>query len=812
MQKGFGVNRIGIILFAVLGSFLNPFSGNSFFSTAFADQSVIRWTGSEDPNGSIENVLNILSQKLGYPLKKADFALEEDRDLAFNHYQRWAQVADHLPIYGKSIRIWTELNSNKAVQVEAKLESVQRMALGLLTLSSLNTSAEELRNDLSSEKTLALARQSVQSYSDDPYLQGIGWRDQWNDGELYRVVKVRGKRGNHSIWISLRTQKVTNREYTEFPQWDFLGRVGTKPRVRTGRPVTRVVGPCPTTGCGEEISIPAQVYPIYEEVEGKGDLLPRIPAELKYIQRNIYKVEGDIYAPLKSRRYFDYKYDPILGETEEGRKNGYWAMSYLKRQAEEIRSALPLVANDFSTGVVLQGRYATINIHPDAVEKFKPLNFSPRSSSRLFPNWVPVMNEGRPGEELIPSTAYTGKPIFSGEEVWVRPATRLPDHDPIQYINDGFDEVQVYYAINTLFDALRARGFLDPDLSTRPLNAFLFNPDIAYRDNAFYTDDTINFTTYSPKAGNAARDNGTIWHELGHGVMDRLMGERMELADTGGLSEGMADFVAALVVQAVTDGVPFPGSDEFRIINKTAFFMTNEVHDDGEAYGGAMKDFLDAVIKEKGKQGLAQVTDVVLEAMRLTRDYPGLTAKDWFEHLLFADSLGREGVRAPGELKPFVLATLAGRNFDLDGGEGAAFSLQNAATHREITSRGPGSRNAPITVRIPKDGTANFALEASLRSSKNFAFQYPIDIKVMYKGGPLEGAIHWVGEENGPQTFVLNSESDKASIPLQITGTCDEINRADGTCVDYVYVQVLKHGEAKPIAKKRFYLRVQNPS
>jgi len=76
-------------------------------------------------------------------------------------------------------------------------------------------------------------------------------------------------------------------------------------------------------------------------------------------------------------------------------------------------------------------------------------------------------------------------------------------------------------------------GFTDPELSTRPFHAFLFNPDISYRDNAFYTDDTINFTTYSPAEPNMARDNSTIWHELGHGVMDRLMGDEIQLADNG---------------------------------------------------------------------------------------------------------------------------------------------------------------------------------------------------------------------------------------------------------------------------------------
>jgi hypothetical protein len=83
---------------------------------------------------------------------------------------------------------------------------------------------------------------------------------------------------------------------------------------------------------------------------------------------------------------------------------------------------------------------------------------------------------------------------------------------------------------------------------------------------------------------------------------------------------------------------------------------------------------------------------------------------------------------------------------------------------------------------------------------------------VEYKAGALQGAIHWVGKEKGPQIYTLNSEADHITIPLQATGTCDVINRADGSCVDYAYIQVWNQGETeRPAAKKRFYLKIKNP-
>lgn len=792
-----------------LGLLVLVIHAGAAWGAVWGTQGLIRWTGTEDIDGTTTHVIEVLNQKLGTSLKAENFVLQEDRDLAFNHYKRLAQVMDQVPIHGKSIRIWTELKSDRTVQVEADLEPVTpaNPMMSILDSLGLKKSTWQLRQDLTSEQTALLVRNTIQTDSQDPHSQGTSWNDEWRHGNLYRSVKVRGKRGTHQILIDLDKKEVVEKTYREFPQRDGSGLL-TKPNDSPSNPDIPGFSDSPGSGT---LSIPVQIFPIYEEVASNGAVLQRVPGKLRNLRTQLPELIGDIYAPLRTQHYYDYNYNPALAETEAGRAKGFWSMSLLKDRATQIRNSLPLVPNTWSTGVLLEGRFATVNIHPDAIQRYTPLNFTPRSSSALFPTWLDVIVDGDRAQELIPSTAFSGKPLFSAAEAWNRPAQRLPDHDPRAYLNDGFDEIQVYYAIDTLFQELRSRGFLDPDLSTRPFNAFLFNPEISYRNNAYYTDDTINFTTYSPDAPNMARDNTTIWHELGHGVMDRLMGDQIELADTGGLSEGMADFIAALVVQGVTGGLPFPGSNEFRIINKTGFYLTNEVHDDGESYGGAMKDFLDAVIRANPENGLSQVTDVVLETMRLTRDYPGLTAPEWFKHLLFADSLGRPGLRQPGELRPFLLPALAGRNFKINGGTVASFTLVNAGSNEEVIPGNPGARETPISVLIPKDQMANFQLRASVKNSDEFSFKFPVEIRLQYKGGPLQGGIHWTGEEKGPQTFILNSEADTASIPLQISGTCDEVNRPNGRCVDYVYVQVWNHGETeRPTAKKRFYLSVKN--
>jgi len=82
--------------------------------------------------------------------------------------------------------------------------------------------------------------------------------------------------------------------------------------------------------------------------------------------------------------------------------------------------------------------------------------------------------------EMIPTRSARSPPHFLRRRVQSR-GPPLPNHDPVGYINDGYDEVQVYWSIDTLFESLHAMGFEDPELSTRPFNAFLYDPDIESR-------------------------------------------------------------------------------------------------------------------------------------------------------------------------------------------------------------------------------------------------------------------------------------------------------------------------------------------
>lgn len=741
--------------------------------TTFGAQAyVARYTKGQIAPG-LGAMLARASVESGVNFNPETFRLVEERDLATSHYQMWVQAIRGVPVGGTAVRVWTkgeevvqaELHLNEAAQAQSETLTAKINKAGLSKAALASTKLSKFITRLASEK--------VSKHATDARVLGLKSRDEWSNGDLVRIVEVRGRRGIHEITVSLTTAQIVKSTYREFQPADHQ-------------------------------TLEANVYPIYEEVEGTSTQLPTIKADLKYVSLTRPEASADPLAAMRARRYFEARYNPVFAQTPVGRAQGFWSQETVRATADELIRSLPQVANDFTSGLRLRGKYINISIHPDALSAFPGVNFPLAPAASYIASW----KQTNGAWELVPNTGLTGRPFLSADDIAGLLPVRLANHDATAYINSGFDEVQVYYAVTTLMESLIEMGMTDPEYSTKAFEAYLFDPDIGMRDNAYYTDNTINFTTYSPKAGNAARDNSTIWHEMGHAIMDRLMGPFLRLADTGGLSEGMADFLAMLVVQHQTNNEDFPGRSKFRIINKTNFFMTNEVHDDGEAYGGAMNDMLDAAIATNGRKGLFDITDLTLEAMRLTRNHPGLTAQEWFAHMLYADELGST-TRAPGAYRELLLKALGDRNFSFDEAAAKA-DLLVEFDGRLLDDTLPASRENPLPA-CDLSGTAHFDLKVSVKDGETFAFKYPVKVEVEFKNWALQGAIRWAQEDNNPNVFTLNSATDKIDLPLDASMTCDEVNQPDGSCKDYAYIQVTSAGEAKPRAKKRFYLKV-NPN
>lgn len=756
---------LNVVLLVVASLSIN---GNLF---AAEELKFIRWTQFADSSAEFTELLNGLNIEANTTLLPADFVKSEARDLAYTSYERYDQIRDSVRVKSASVRIWRNLVSKSLLQVEANLSTSESQAETESLAFPVSIYDQEQK---AAFQAAAIAKVGQ---SKDARVRDISSEFLWDGGLAIVQVEVKARRGVHTYVFDARTRKLLSSNYRSYPHAD-LGEDAS------------------------EFSIPARVFPVYEEY--KKEILPRKFVRLKYLKKSFQKPDFDPYTALRDRRYLYSKYDSVQGSTADGQANGFWNFSWVRQLLSAAQAEIPFRPNTFDKGpVYLHGRYATISLHPEVYTKFPGIGFGKQFSNTAAFSWK---EDPETGFEMVPGAALLGRSLDSRFSALQRSAVRHPNHDPITYINNGFDEVQVYYAINELFDTLRPLGMIDPDLGERPFHAVLFDPDVESQDNAYYTDDTINFSTYSKEALNYARDNTTIWHELGHGVMDRLMGERLELADTGGLSEGMADFVAELVIQGSYGAKAFPGAEDQRIRNDIGFFLTNEVHDDGEAYGGVMKSMLDLAIKKYGhRQGLAKITDLVLEAMRFSRDHPALTAEDWFDRMYFADTAGRATLRESGELSSVITEALNSRNFAMEE-DRAVFSLKHEGN--EVVAGEAGSRDNEISLELKADESVTKTVTVNINDGKNFSFKYPVAVKVFYNSGPLQGAIDWQNEDSEPSLFEISRDGESIDIPLTVKGTCDAINRSDGSCSDFAYVQIWNKDGQRPIAKKRFYLRI----
>ncbi len=729
---------------------------------------------------SLEALITKANQETQLNFKNSDFYLIEDRMLATSRFQMFVQQSQEIPVAGTAIRIWSDKENQNLILAEMHLNEESKSNESLLAsrYAKARFSPRALKSKQLSAAIAKIVESTVASHDTDARILGLKFTDQWVGSDLVRKVEVRARRGVHHISISLLKNKVVEKSYTEFPQVEKFQ------------------------------TLKANVFPIYEEVESTGEKLPFEVKDLKFISTNIPDGGENPLSVFENQKFPENRYHPLLAQTALGEMYGLWSEASLRQKIDELIGLFPLKTNDFENGMLLQGKYATINLHP-GVKEFKDINFSLKPSVNHLLNWQQLNGE----YEAKPITGFYGKDIHSHEELVNRVPMRLPDHDPVAYINSGFDEVQVYYGVTVLMDALSEMGFEDPELSVKPFHAFLFDPDIGMKDNAYYYDNTINFTTYNSNQPNLARDNPTIWHELGHGVMDRLMGAHLGFADSkggyGGLSEGMADFLAKIIVEHQTNGSDFSGKNDFRIVNNTGFYLTNEFHDEGESYGGAMNDMLDEAIKNFGREGLFDFTDLTLEAMRLTRNHPALSARLWFEHMLYADELGSE-VREPEQFKNIILSALEKRNFSFESSFRPA-SLKISFEQGELTNESPGSRERPLAECSP-DGMISHQLKVSLTSGDSDFIKYPAIVKVEFKKGALQGAIRWEGEENNPLVYVVNSEDQLLNINLKASMECETVNQPDGSCKDYAYIQVYNSGALKPLAKKRFYLKLNKLS
>ncbi len=713
-------------------------------------------------------VIGLVNARVGTNLKPADFSLVERTSLASSNFEMLVQVRAGKPIMGTRLRIWKN-KSGQIIVAEAHVDKPTLLnGFGLVAKS---TERFLQKNYLESAANLAaqekLVRKVIGAHHDKTVSQ-LEHEDAWKDEAFVRVFTGTGLRGVHTVSYLHATGKIIASSYREHHQAEL--------------PTVEALG-----------------YKVYEQnwYNPLETMEPEV-LELKYLNDKAVVQANDPFAVLSSLPLLRSKYDEQRGSTMEGVQQGFWSYALLSAMADDAGKKIVPVENGFAgaEGLVLDGRYVSINIHPGA-RKIVPENtLAWRFGSDIQQDMVPV-----PGGDLavLFKTGLRGRTYGSPADLMVAPV-RDANHSVEAYLKDGADQVQVYWAVTEMMEKLQALGFTDPEISKRKFQAYLYNPDPFYKNNAFYLNDTINFTTYTASASNFARDNTTIWHEIGHGIIDRLLGQ-ITLVKGEGFHEGIADFLAEVVLQATSFQREFPGRAGQRIYNVSAFNFANESHDDGEAFGGLMKDILDRAIGKWGKDGLYKTADLTLEAMRFTRGHPALDEQEWVEKLLFADSRANLR-REAGEFRQFIEESLAPRNFSVDGKELA--SMQVTIDDKILKRGGAGGRNAPMM--RPKDSESRFVMKVRLLDGKNFKFTYPIKIKVA-AGNGAEGPIDWIDEDLGAKTVTLNGANEEAVLDLGTTGKCDVLNLGN-SCRESMFIEAYAEGEKKPRARQRVYIQL----
>jgi hypothetical protein len=173
--------------------------------------------------------------------------------------------------------------------------------------------------------------------------------------------------------------------------------------------------------------------------------------------------------------------------------------------------------------------------------------------------------------------------------------------------------------------------------------------------------------------------------------------------------------------------------------------------------------------------------------------------------MLYADELGSE-VREIGQFKAIIESSLIRRNFSFHN-DFKPSSMMISFENGELTNSSEASRDRPIS-ECGVNGVVSHDLKLELRSGDAKFIRFPAIVKVEFKKGALHGAIKWDGEETNPTLYTIKSENEILNIPLRASMECENVNQPDGSCKDYAYIQVYNNESLKPVAKKRFYLKL----
>ncbi|MDF8266110.1 M4 family metallopeptidase [Luteipulveratus flavus] len=178
----------------------------------------------------------------------------------------------------------------------------------------------------------------------------------------------------------------------------------------------------------------------------------------------------------------------------------------------------------------------------------------------------------------------------------------------------GFEQVNAYYAVDTVQSYFQSLGFTDVNNEAQDLSV-----DTVTDDNSWYSPstDTITFGTGGV---DDAEDQEVVWHEYGHSVQDDQVPGFGSTEEGGAIGEGFGDYLAMTMTQANSpdtattpwacvmdwDSTSYTSTTPHCIrrldTGKTVANKTGEVHDDGEIWSQALFDINKGLGREKANK------------------------------------------------------------------------------------------------------------------------------------------------------------------------------------------------------------------
>ncbi|MFV8753780.1 MYXO-CTERM sorting domain-containing protein [Nannocystaceae bacterium ST9] len=195
---------------------------------------------------------------------------------------------------------------------------------------------------------------------------------------------------------------------------------------------------------------------------------------------------------------------------------------------------------------------------------------------------------------------------------------------------DGEDE-QLDAQLNTYVHALlvkdRVRSIApDFDYLDQQLQVTTNIADVC---NAFSDGDSLNFFLSGGGCQNSGRIADVVYHEFGHSVHTQSLIPGVGVFD-GALSEGIADYLAATIVDDPKMGIGFFfDASPIRDLDPEGFEWhwpedKGEVHDEGRIIGGTLWDLREALRAEQGALGIAKTDHIWFEGIRRAVDIPSM--------------------------------------------------------------------------------------------------------------------------------------------------------------------------------------------